>query len=43
LADLEIFVIFPLVNLVAEHDRGRIFEGKLDVLGFNCNGADGCE
>jgi hypothetical protein len=43
MADLAVVVIFEQVKLMAENDRVRIFEGKLDVLGFDCNGADDCE
>jgi hypothetical protein len=43
MADLAVVVIFEEVEFVAENDRGRIFEAKLDVLGFDCSGADGCE
>ena len=35
-----IIIIFLKVKLVTEDDRFRIFEFKLDVLGFDCSGAD---
>jgi len=42
-ADLAVVVVLPEVKLMAEDYRVRVFEGKLDILGFRCQGTDSTE
>jgi hypothetical protein len=43
MADLAVVVIFAQMKLMAEHNRVSVFEGKFDILGFGCTGANSTE